>query len=199
MSQHAAQQLTSIAPFTPRVATWALITLIAFAALGWAGSAAAGTLRCNGKLVQVGDPKVRLLTECGQPLSKDVVAVIRAYDDGEQIRASYAEDWSYETKGVEGHQILRFEAGRLVGEGMRCSGKLVLEGDTTVTVLQRCGEPVTRDAAGLLHESPGPASRSVISDSPIEQWTYSQGKGSLLKIILLRGGRIEQIEDGPRQ
>lgn len=164
-----------------------------------APAAAADTLRCKGKLIEVGDPKARLIQECGQPISRDVVAVIRAFDDGEQIRSNYAEDWAYENDGVEGYQVLHFEAGRLIGEGMRCSGELVDEGDTTVTVLQRCGEPITRDSAGLVHEAPGPASQAITSDSPIEQWVYSQGKGSLLKIILLRGGLIEGIEDGPRQ
>jgi hypothetical protein len=164
-----------------------------------AHSAAASSLRCNGRLIEVGDPKARLVSECGQPLSREVVEVIRAYDDGEQVRALYAEEWAYETAGVEKHRVLRFEGGRLVGEGMRCAGKLVVEGDSTVTVLQRCGEPITRDTAGLVHEAPGPASRSVVSDSPVEQWIYSQGKGSLLKIVLLRGGTIERIEDGPRQ
>lgn len=163
-------------------------------------AAAADSLRCDGKLVQVGDPKARLLTECGVPLSRDVVAVVRASEDGTQTRLIYAEEWSYETPSVEGFQVLRFEGGRLVGQGMRCSGQLVQAGDSTVTVLQWCGEPVTRDAAGLAYETPGPASHAaVISESPVERWVYLQGKGSLLMIVTLRGGKIEQIESGPRQ
>jgi hypothetical protein len=174
-------------------------TLIALLTGLLAHAAAADSLRCNGRLIEVGDPKARLVAECGQPLSREVVEVIRAYDDGQQVRSLYAEEWAYETAGAEKHQVLRFEGGRLVGEGMRCAGKLVVEGDSTVTVLKRCGEPVTRDTAGLVHDAPGPASRSVVSDSPVEQWVYSQGKGTLLKIVLLRGGTIERIEDGARQ
>jgi hypothetical protein len=164
-----------------------------------AQTAAADSLRCNGKLLKVGSLKARLLAECGKPLSRNVVAVVRTFDDGEQIRWSYAETWSYETAGVHGYRLLRFEGGRLVGEGMRCEAGLLEEGDTTVTVLQKCGEPTTRDGAGLVAETPGPASRSVLTESPIEQWVYSAGKGSLLKIVVLRDGRIESIENGPRQ
>jgi len=177
----------------------ALVALVAIAAAALPHAAFAGSLRCKGKLVQVGDPKARLVAACGEPISRDVVAVVRAYEDGEKIQSSYAEEWAYPTAGVEGHRILRFVGGRLVGEGMRCSGRLVRPGDTTVSVLQRCGEPVTRDSAGLAHPPPGSASRAVVSDSPIEQWVYSQGEGSFLRIVRLRGGTIESIETGPRR
>lgn len=175
------------------------VLLVAMAAALLAQTAAADSLRCNGRLLKVGDPKARLLAECGEPLSRDVVAVVRALDNGEQIRSRYAETWSYETPSTTGYRLLRFEGGRLVGVGMRCEAGLVEAGNTTVTVLQKCGEPVTRDAAGLVNEPPGPASRSVLTESPVEQWVYSGGKGSLLKIVLLRGGEIESIENGPRE
>lgn len=173
--------------------------LLALATMLLAQHAVAGSLRCQGKLIQVGDPKVRMVEACGQPLSRDVVAVERVYEDGQQLRVSYVEQWSYATAGVEGYQLLRFDGGRLVGEGMRCAGGLVRPGDTTVTVLQKCGEPVERDATGLVQDPPGPASPAVVSDAPIEQWVYSQGEGTLLQIVTLRGGRIESIENGPRQ
>lgn len=176
----------------------ALAVVIVIAAL-LAPTANAASLRCDGALLKVGDPKVRLLTECGKPLSSSVIAVLRDFGDGEPVRSSYAETWSYETAGVDGYRLLRFEGGRLVGEGMRCEDGLVREADTTVTVLQKCGEPVTRDSDGLVNEAPGPASRSVRSESLIEQWVYSAGEGSLLKIVVLRGGRIESIENGPRR
>jgi hypothetical protein len=164
------------------------------AAPAWAGS-----LRCDGKLLKPGDPKARLLAACGEPLSRDVVAVVRELEDGEQLRASYGEVWSYQTAGVEGYRLLQFEAGRLVGEGMRCEAGLVRTGDSTVTVLQKCGEPVTRDAAGLQNEPPGPAAPAVVSETLVEQWVYSEGPGSLLRIVALRDGRIESIENGPRR
>jgi hypothetical protein len=174
------------------------VVLLVSAAL-LAHEAVAESLRCEGKLIQVGDPKARLVAVCGQPLSREVVAVTRVYAEGRELRVSYVEEWSYATDGVEGFQLLRFDAGRLVGEGMRCAGGLVRSGDTTVTVLQKCGEPVSRDAAGLAQEPPGPASPAVVSDVSIEQWVYSQGEGSLLDIVTLRGGRVESIETGPRR
>ena len=175
------------------------VVLLAIAAIGVAQEAVAGSLRCQGKLIQVGDPKARLVEACGQPLSRDVVAVERVYDDGQRARVSYGEQWSYTSAGVEGYRLLSFEGGRLVGEGMRCARGLVSPGDTTVTVLQKCGEPVERDAAGLVQDPPGPAQQALVSDTPIEQWVYSQGEGTLLQIVTLRGGRIESVENGPRQ
>lgn len=175
------------------------LVLVAAAAVLLDQAAAADPLRCNGKLLKPGDPKARLVAACGEPLSRDVVAVVRAYEDGEQIRSSYAETWSYETAGVAGYRQLRFEAGRLVGDGMRCAGGLVQRGDTTVTVLQKCGEPAGRDSAGLVQEPPGPAARAVQSESLVEQWVYSGGPGSLLRIVVLRAGIIESIESGRRE
>lgn len=162
-------------------------------------AASAESLRCDGALVKVGDAKARLLAACGEPLSRDVVAVVRALADGKQVRARYAETWSYETAGVAGYRLLRFEGARLVGDGMRCPTGLVKEGDATSTVRQKCGEPASRDAAGLVAESPGPAAPAVLSESLVEQWVYSMGEGSLLRIVSVRAGRIESIENGPRQ
>jgi len=165
----------------------------------FSSGASAESLRCDGKLLKVGDPKARLLSACGEPLSRDVVAVVRALANGKQVRSSYVETWSYQTAGVREYQLLRFEAGRLVGDGMRCEAGLVEAGDATATVLQKCGEPASRDATGLVDEPPGPAAPAVVSESLVEQWVYSGGEGALLRIVSLRDGRIESIENGPRQ
>lgn len=186
-------------PLRTRAARAIGVVVVLAIATVLAPTAAADSLRCGGKLLKPGDPKARLLAACGEPLSRDVVAVVRALDDGQQVRSSYAETWSYETAGVRGYRTLRFESGRLVGEGMRCEAGLVEEGDTTVTVRQKCGEPVTRDAAGLTNDPPGPASAAVLSETLVEQWVYSEGEGTLLRILVLRDGRIESIETGPRQ
>jgi hypothetical protein len=190
------------APFTRGLSrsAWPLASgMLLVSLLLLAQAAAADSLRCGGKLLKPEDTKARLVAACGRPLSRDVVAVVRALDDGQQVRAAYTETWSYETPSVSGFQVLRFESGRLVGEGMRCEAGLVEEGDTTVTVLQKCGEPATRDTAGLVNEPPGPASAAVLSESLVEQWVYSEGEGTLLRIVTLRDGRIESIETGPRQ
>lgn len=163
-----------------------------------AQTASAESIRCDGALVEVGDPKVRLLAECGEPLSRDVVAVVKVLADGEEIRSSYAETWSYET-GAREYRVLRFEGGKLVGDGMRCGRDLVEAGDTTLAVLQNCGEPVSREAAGRVNDPPQPAARNVVSESLVEHWTYSQGPGKFSQIVVLREGRIEAIENGSRE
>jgi hypothetical protein len=180
---------------TTRRSTLVLCTL----ALALPLPALADSIRCNGKLIQVGEPKARLIAECGEPLSKEVVAVERAYAEGQPVRVSYVEIWFYPSSNTEGYQTLRFEAGRLVGAGIRCKDHLVQPGDTKVTVLKRCGEPASRDAAGSQQASPGPAARGPVSESLLEQWVYDFGPGRLLAIVTFRGGRIASIENGPRQ
>ncbi len=176
----------------------ALLSLVVGASLV-SGAAQAGSMRCDGKLIQPGDTKARLTVACGPPLVRDVVAVERALAEGEPIRLDYVETWTYPVPSSEGFQLLRFEAGRLVGEGMRCEGALVEAGHTTATVLQRCGEPLARDAEGLAPASAAPAPSTAPLEVPIEQWVYDRGKGRLLAIVTIRGGRVESIEDGERR
>lgn len=58
---------------------------------------------------------------------------------------------------------------------MRCGNQLVREGDPTIQLLQRCGEP---DLKELLN-----------ADGPIVQkWTYNCGSLRFMRIITLKGG-----------
>jgi hypothetical protein len=178
-----------------------LVTFISFVlACLLAPQALADSIRCEGKLLLEGDTKAKLLHACGEPLSKDVVGVERAYANGEQIRVDYAEVWTYPTPNTQGFQQLRFEAGQLVGDGMRCKGALVQTGDTAAVVRSRCGAPTTRDSAGLHSATPGPASLAQpIAEVLLEHWVYDRGAGKLQAIVVLRAGRIVTIEDGRRR
>jgi hypothetical protein len=160
--------------------------------------ASADSLRCDGKLIQVGDPKARLIAACGSPLSREVVAFERAYADGEPVRIETVEEWTYPAPNADGFRNLRFVAGRLVGDGIRCEGALVQHGDTTAAVRKRCGEPITRDSAGLRRTAPGPASPGPVREVALEQWVYDRGPGRPLSIVSLRGGRVTAIENGSR-
>lgn len=180
---------------THRIAIHVLVGLTVWVA----AQAQAGSMRCNGKLIEPGDPKARLITECGAPISRDIVAVERATAGGPPIRLEYVEAWTYPVPSTVGFQLLRFEGGRLAGEGMRCGGEIVRPGDTTRTVAKRCGEPISRDAAGLAPAAPSADDGARIVDVPIEQWVYDRGPGRFAAIVTLSGGRVASIEDGARQ
>ena len=99
-------------------------------------------------------------------------------------------------------------------DSMRCGNKLIVSGDTKAEVLIRCGEPMLKEV--LRSESTGRQFRSgsdiqtgqstdrsefrryTETTEMVEQWTYNQGWGKFLRLVIFRGGRVDTIEDGPR-
>ncbi len=73
--------------------------------------------------------------------------------------------------------------------GIRCGSKLINVGDFSAYVLERCGEPLSRQIV----------SGSVGADSPvIEQWVYDFGRRQPLRVLTFVGGRLQRIEDAGR-
>ena len=62
-------------------------------------------------------------------------------------------------------------------DGMRCGSDLVSVGDTEFDVVNRCGEPAFKDG---------------------NRWAYEQGEGTLVKYVILRGGKVASIRLGSR-
>lgn len=174
------------------------VFLLLLLALG--ARTAAADMRCEGRLISVGDPKAKLLAHCGEPDAQSVVGVIRLEDKERRLDA-YVDVWTYPSDGTEGFRTLHFEGGRLVGEGMRCGAHLVRAGDPDHLVRERCGEPLSRDGAGYVSSpaAPGPdASVRPETETLVVQWIYSSEEGRFMRIVTLEGGRITRIEDGPR-
>jgi len=183
------------------------LALVAFGlpALLFVTRVASADMRCDGRLVSPGDTKAELLLRCGEPTTQSIVGVIRATDDGSRVLTAYVDEWSYPSAGTEPFRLLRFEAGQLVGEGIRCDGGLVRTGDTAAGVLEVCGRPVSRDSAAT-RDLPAAPGRSPDGASPTDraeilvlQWVYEMGEGQFAKIVTLEGGRITQIVDGRRR
>ena len=72
----------------------------------------ATTLRCDHKLVQVGDPKFIVEAYCGAPLSKDFVGQT-TYHDGFKKQKVFIEEWIYDLR-YGFFDILTFRGNRLI-------------------------------------------------------------------------------------
>jgi len=70
---------------------------------------------------------------------------------------------------------------------IRCGSKLVSEGTLAAEVLAICGEPDLRD----VWAPPGGYGSGYIA--PTEQWTYNFGSSKLLRVLLIRNGRVDRI------
>ena len=72
---------------------------------------------------------------------------------------------------------------------MRCGQWVISSGDSIVTVISRCGEPLYKEVI-----SGGEGSRG----QRVEQWTYSQGPNRFIKILEFRSGILVSIRSGKR-
>jgi hypothetical protein len=72
--------------------------------------------------------------------------------------------------------------------GVRCNPDLVEVGDSVSKLLQICGQPLAR--AGI---APEEVSGPTLA---IEEWTYSVGPGTLVRVVTVANGHILSVEDG---
>lgn len=64
---------------------------------------------------------------------------------------------------------------------IRCGTEIVSVGDPTIELLQKCGEP---DLKELIKTN----------GFIIEKWTYNCGSGRFMKILTLKGGKVQRVE-----
>ena len=77
-------------------------------------------------------------------------------------------------------------------DSMRCGTRLLQKGDLSLQLIEKCGEPVSKEVIGytintLYHP---PASRH--REYKIEQWIYGPEKGFYREVIL-EAGRVKYI------
>ena len=75
---------------------------------------------------------------------------------------------------------------------MRCGSKLVNEGDLAFEVLERCGEPKSRDIVGYT------LSYDQRREFKIEEWIYGPNSG-VYYILNFEGTRLHRIETRRKQ
>jgi hypothetical protein len=69
---------------------------------------------------------------------------------------------------------------------LRCGSQLISLGDRASEVLQKCGEPVSRDALGYKR------SANRREEFQVEEWTYGPSNG-MYQYLRFEGNRLRQI------
>jgi hypothetical protein len=64
---------------------------------------------------------------------------------------------------------------------IRCGTEIVSVGDPTIELLQKCGEP---DLKELIKTN----------GFIIEKWTYNCGSARFMKILTIKGGKVQRVE-----
>jgi hypothetical protein len=85
-------------------------------------------------------------------------------------------------------------------ESLRCSGGIVAEGDSRLSVLYKCGQPVLADTycapvyyPGALEPVPEPYAAIVVPCQQVEEWLYERGAGNLTAMVRIQSGVVHSI------
>ncbi|AWY41232.1 DUF2845 domain-containing protein [Pseudomonas putida] len=83
--------------------------------------------------------------------------------------------------------VLAMGAGQVfAADTLRCGSQLISVGDRAGEVLQKCGEPVSRDQLGYKR------SANRREEFPVEEWTYGPNNG-MYQYLRFEGNRLTQI------
>ena len=87
-------------------------------------------------------------------------------------------------------------SGPVLADSMRCGSALVTDGDSSATLLLKCGKPLLVEplVASAMSEK-----NELTQVSAGERWTYSMGSGKFIQYVTVLNGVITKIEDGPRE
>lgn len=99
--------------------------------------------------------------------------------------------------------LLATMAGTAHAESLRCNGHFAQEGDSRISVLYKCGEPVLKDAycAPVYHYQsiyplPLPLATSIVPCQAVEEWLYDRGPGNLMATVRFQSGVVRSISYG---
>lgn len=83
---------------------------------------------------------------------------------------------------------------------MRCAGKLVREGDSSVQLRNYCGDPLDIQYRSILRRPTYQVRGRIVSfgdelvEVPVETWTYNFGPNKLMRRVRLIDGLVSEIE-----
>ncbi|WP_367180907.1 DUF2845 domain-containing protein [uncultured Piscinibacter sp.] len=85
-------------------------------------------------------------------------------------------------------------------ESLRCNGASATEGDSRLSVLYKCGQPLLADSycapvfyQGTLDPVPTPIAGAYVPCQPIEEWLYDRGPGNFMATVRFRDGKVQSI------
>jgi hypothetical protein len=90
-------------------------------------------------------------------------------------------------------------------ETLRCNGQSTEVGDSRLSVLYKCGEPVLKDSycaavytvsAFQLVPVPVPIAHSVVPCLQVDEWLYDRGPGNLMATVRFQSGKVQAIQYG---
>ena len=88
-------------------------------------------------------------------------------------------------------------------ESLRCNGHIAQEGDSRLSVLYKCGEPLLRDSycapvyqPHSPYPLPEPWASAAFGCQRIDEWLYDRGPGNLMAVVRFRGGLVQSIRYG---
>ena len=93
--------------------------------------------------------------------------------------------------------------GPVHAESLQCEGGIASEGDTRLSVLYKCGQPLLADriCAPVSYADSGNAvppdiAAAVVPCLSTEQWVYERGPGKLVATVHIRSGTVQSIRYG---
>jgi len=89
------------------------------------------------------------------------------------------------------------------GESLRCNGHSASEGDSRLSVLYKCGEPLLRDSycapiyqADSFRPVPQPFASVFLPCLQVDEWLYDRGPGNLMATVRFQYGVVQSIRYG---
>lgn len=171
---------------------------------------AAGSMRCNGRIVSEGMSAAALLLACGEPAYRDV------WDAG--VRGpgylGDTEEWYYNFGANQLLRVIKLRSGNIFEIGTEgygfdpqqvpaCTPNSIVEGLSKFRLVLMCGPPLTRRAESLVvpydrYGRLGYDPRGYYSPVYRELWTYNFGSAYLLRLVTLDNGRVTDVQSGDR-
>lgn len=88
-------------------------------------------------------------------------------------------------------------------ESLRCSGGIAAEGDSRLSVVHKCGQPILTDSycapvyyRATWYPVPEPYASVVVPCQPVDEWLYDRGPGNLMATVRFRAGVVQSIAYG---
>lgn len=85
-------------------------------------------------------------------------------------------------------------------ESLRCNGQSAEVGDSRLSVLHRCGEPLLKDSfcapvyvVGSVQPLPDAVAGTVVACQQVDEWLYDRGPGNLMAVVRFRAGVVQSI------